>query len=121
LPFDRLPTVTTASVSQATLFTRMAREESLSIAEIAFRSYIGGLANMQFVATGTAGHIADVMREWFEAGTCDGFAIVAPILPKSIEDFVELVVPELQRRGLFRTEYESSTLAERFGLAHQDA
>ncbi|MGY4857461.1 NtaA/DmoA family FMN-dependent monooxygenase [Cryobacterium sp. AP23] len=121
LPFDRLPTVTSASVSQATLFTRMAREESLSIAEIAFRSYIGGLANMQFVATGTPGHIADVMQEWFEAGTCDGFAIVAPILPKSIEDFVELVVPELQRRGLFRTEYESSTLAERFGLAHQDA
>lgn len=115
LPFDLLPDVKSASVSQATLFKRIAREEGLTIAEISYRSYIGGLANMQFVSTGTAVRIADVMQEWFEAGTCDGFAIVAPILPRTIEDFVAQVVPELQSRGLFRTEYDSDTVAGHFG------
>ncbi|GAA4675628.1 NtaA/DmoA family FMN-dependent monooxygenase [Frondihabitans cladoniiphilus] len=115
LPFDLLPEVKSASVSQATLFTRMAREESLTLAETAYRSYVGGLANMQFVVTGTASTVADVMQEWYEAGTCDGFAIVAPILPKTIDDFVDLVVPELQRRGLTRDHYEGSTLFDHFG------
>lgn len=116
LPFDLLPVVTSASVSQATLFTRMAREEGLTIAEVAYRSYVGGLANMQFTATGTPEHIADVMEEWFLAGTCDGYSLVAPILPKTIDDFVDKVVPVLQARGLFRTEYEGATLLALFGL-----
>ncbi|MDO8383963.1 MAG: NtaA/DmoA family FMN-dependent monooxygenase [Microbacterium sp.] len=116
LPFASLPEVRSASVSQATLFTRMARDEGLSIAEVAYRSYVGGLANMQFVATGTAQHTADVMEEWYRAGTCDGFAIVAPILPKTIDDFVDGVVPELQRRGLFRTSYDGDKLSDHFGL-----
>ncbi|NQX14068.1 NtaA/DmoA family FMN-dependent monooxygenase [Microbacteriaceae bacterium VKM Ac-2855] len=116
LPFDELPVVTSASVSQATLFTRMAREEGLTLAEIAYRSYVGGLANMQFVATGTPEHVADVMEEWFLAGTCDGYSLVAPILPRTIDDFVDTVVPILQQRGLFRTEYEGATILSHFGL-----
>jgi N-acetyl-S-(2-succino)cysteine monooxygenase len=114
LPFDDLPVVRSASVSQAQLFTRMGREEGLSIAEVAYRSYVGGLANMQFTATGTATEIADVMEEWYRAGTCDGYAIVAPILPKTITDFVDLVVPELQRRGLVRTSWAGKTLRSHF-------
>jgi FMN-dependent oxidoreductase (nitrilotriacetate monooxygenase family) len=121
LPFDLLPEVRSASVSQATLFTRMAREEGLSLAEVAYRSYVGGLANMQFVTTGTAEHTADVMEYWYRAGTCDGFAIVAPILPKTIDDFVDEVVPELQRRGLFRTAYDGDRLADHFGLSAADS
>lgn len=120
LPFDRLPQVRSASVSQATLFTRMAREEGLSIAEIAYRSYVGGLANMQFVATGTAADVADTMQEWFEAGTCDGYSLVAPILPQTIDRFVDEVVPELQRRGVFRTAYAADTLAGHFGIDRLD-
>jgi hypothetical protein len=56
------------------------------------------------------------MQEWFEAAACDGFNITPATLPGGGEDFVEMVVPELQRRGLFRTEYEGRTLRENLGL-----
>jgi N-acetyl-S-(2-succino)cysteine monooxygenase len=60
--------------------------------------------------------IADMMEEWFTTGAADGFNIQPPCIPVSAEDFVELVTPELQRRGLFRTEYETTTLREHLGL-----
>ena len=60
--------------------------------------------------------VADTMQKWFEEGAADGFNIQPPYLPDSAEDFVNLVVPELQRRGLFRTEYEGTTLRENLGL-----
>ena len=56
------------------------------------------------------------MQEWFEAAACDGFNITPATLPGGGEDFVAMVVPELQRRGLFRTEYEGRTLRENLGL-----
>jgi hypothetical protein len=56
------------------------------------------------------------MQEWFEAAACDGFNITPATLPGGGGDFVEMVVPELQRRGLFRTEYEGRTLRENLGL-----
>jgi len=56
------------------------------------------------------------MQEWFEAGAADGFNITPTVLPEGIDDFVALVVPELQRRGLFRSEYEGRTLRENLGL-----
>ena len=56
------------------------------------------------------------MEEWFTTGAADGFNIQAPCIPVSAEDFVELVTPELQRRGQFRTEYETTTLREHLGL-----
>jgi N-acetyl-S-(2-succino)cysteine monooxygenase len=120
LPFADLPQVKSASVSQATLFTRMAREEQLSITEIAYRSYVGGLANMQFVSTGTPEHVADTMQTWFEAGACDGYSLVAPNIGPTIENFVTDVVPILQERGLVRTDYEAYTLAGHFGLSELD-
>jgi hypothetical protein len=55
-------------------------------------------------------------QKWFENGACDGFNITPTHLPDGCEDFVELVVRELQRRGLFRTEYEGKTLCENLGL-----
>jgi alkanesulfonate monooxygenase SsuD/methylene tetrahydromethanopterin reductase-like flavin-dependent oxidoreductase (luciferase family) len=116
LPLDELPEVKSASVSQATLFKRMARDEGLSIADTARRSYVGGLANMQWVVTGTSRQVADEMQKWFEAGTADGFAIVAPMLPQTIDVFVDEVVPELQRRGLVRQDYEGTTVREHFAL-----
>jgi alkanesulfonate monooxygenase SsuD/methylene tetrahydromethanopterin reductase-like flavin-dependent oxidoreductase (luciferase family) len=54
---------------------------------------------------GTAGQVADVMEEWLDAEACDGFNVTPTHLPGGCEDFVDMVVPELQRRGLFRTEY----------------
>ena len=65
---------------------------------------------------GTATDVADQMHEWFEAGACDGFVIAATHSPGAYEDVVRLVVPELQRRGLFRDRYTGSTLRETLGL-----
>jgi hypothetical protein len=56
------------------------------------------------------------MEQWFREEGVDGFLIQPPILPGGLEDFVTLVVPELQKRGLFRTEYEGRTLRDRLGL-----
>ena len=60
--------------------------------------------------------IADQMEEWFFTEACDGFNIMFPYLPGGLDDFVDRVVPELQRRGLFRLEYEGRTLRENLGL-----
>jgi len=72
------------------------------------------LQGPRFVGTGQ--QVADQMADWFESGACDGFVLAATHLPGAFEDVVRMVVPELQRRGLFRTEYESSTLRGHLGL-----
>jgi alkanesulfonate monooxygenase SsuD/methylene tetrahydromethanopterin reductase-like flavin-dependent oxidoreductase (luciferase family) len=87
------------------------RKEKPTIRELYLRAGITGSAKI-----GTPTDIADAMQEWFEAEGCDGFNVTPAILPGGGEDFVELVVPELQRRGLFRTEYEGRTLRENLGL-----
>jgi hypothetical protein len=56
------------------------------------------------------------LQDWFERDAADGFNLIPPLLPSSLSEFVDLVVPELQRRGLFRTEYEGTTLREHLGL-----
>jgi FMN-dependent oxidoreductase (nitrilotriacetate monooxygenase family) len=66
---------------------------------------------------GTAKDIADVMQHWFATGACDGFMMQFHTLPGGLRDFVESVVPELQRRGLYRSEYGGATLREHLGLA----
>ena len=63
-----------------------------------------------------AARIADTLEEWFVEGAADGFNILPPYFPGAFADFVDLVVPELQRRGLFRREYEGATLRDHFGL-----
>jgi FMN-dependent oxidoreductase (nitrilotriacetate monooxygenase family) len=65
---------------------------------------------------GSAKDIADSLQEWFEGGACDGFNIMPPFAPGGLADFVELVVPELQRRGLYRTRYEGNMLRDHLGL-----
>jgi N-acetyl-S-(2-succino)cysteine monooxygenase len=65
---------------------------------------------------GTTESIADMMEEWFTTGAADGFNIQSPCIPVDSEAFVELVIPELQRRGLFRRQYESTTLRGNLGL-----
>jgi hypothetical protein len=62
----------------------------------------------------------DQLQEWFENEAADGFNILPPVLPGSLDDFVDLVIPELQRRGLFRTAYEGTTLRENLGLARPE-
>jgi FMN-dependent oxidoreductase (nitrilotriacetate monooxygenase family) len=67
--------------------------------------------------TGTPKQVADQMEEWFEGRGCDGFVLVASQYPASFEDFTRLVVPELQRRGLYHRDYAGATLRENLGLA----
>jgi alkanesulfonate monooxygenase SsuD/methylene tetrahydromethanopterin reductase-like flavin-dependent oxidoreductase (luciferase family) len=69
------------------------------------------------VLIGTPAQVADVMQRWAEAGAADGFNVMFADLGPSITDFVDLVVPELQRRGLFRRDYQGRTLREHLGLA----
>lgn len=66
---------------------------------------------------GTPIQIADQLQEWFENGAADGFNIMPPYLPGGLEDFVDLVIPELQNRGLFREEYTGHTLRDHLGLS----
>lgn len=65
---------------------------------------------------GTATQVADQMEEWFTARACDGFVLAATHMPGAYESFVRLVVPELQRRGLFHKDYAGTTLRENLGL-----
>ncbi len=69
---------------------------------------------------GTPATIADQMEQWLDERGCDGFNVMFPFLPAGLDDFVGKVVPELQRRGLFRTEYEGATLREHLGLPRPD-
>ena len=68
------------------------------------------------VIHGTPERIADQLEEWFVGGAADGFNLLAPTYPGGLVDFADLVIPILQKRGLFRTEYESSTLRGNLGL-----
>ncbi|MDR3538967.1 MAG: LLM class flavin-dependent oxidoreductase [Acetobacteraceae bacterium] len=95
---------------------QMALREKLSIREL---YEVMAAGNSGRVLVGTAEQIADDMQTWFEEGAADGFNICASHLPGGLEDFAELVVPELQRRGLFRREYESTTLRGNLGLPPQ--
>src|SRR5690606_20849734 len=69
-----------------------------------------------FTLIGTPEEIVDQMELWFKAGVADGFNLMPPTLPSSLEDFVEFIVPELQKRGLFKEYYEGHTLREHLGL-----
>lgn len=90
-----------------------AREEGLTLRELYLR-YAAGFGHWRVV--GSATQVADLIEEAFVGEAADGFAISSPMLPGSLRDFTTLVVPELQRRGLFRTEYEGQTLRDRLGL-----
>ncbi len=73
-------------------------------------------ARGHFTVVGTAAQIVDTLEEWFQNEAADGFNILPPVLPTGLTDFVDLIVPELQRRGLFRTQYEGKTLRENLGM-----
>jgi alkanesulfonate monooxygenase SsuD/methylene tetrahydromethanopterin reductase-like flavin-dependent oxidoreductase (luciferase family) len=68
------------------------------------------------VFCGTPKTVADQMEEWFTAPACDGFVLAATHMPGAYEDVVRLLVPELQRRGLFQKDYRGNTLRENLGL-----
>ncbi len=108
---DDLPETNDSKTSRERAI-ELGRRESLTARQVAQR--LGGHAGLAFV--GTAQTIADEMEEWLLSEGSDGFNIMFPFLPAGLEAFVDKVVPELQRRGIFRTEYEGRTLRENLGL-----
>ena len=93
-----------------------ARRDNLTVRQLAqISGSYGGLAMV-----GTPKTIVDQMEEFFFGNACDGFNIMFPYVPGGLDDFVDRVVPELQRRGLFRREYEGRTLRENLGLARPE-
>lgn len=97
------------------LTVEFARRENLTVREILWKLG-GGRGHRTFV--GTPELVADELQRWFENDAADGFNVMAPVLPSGLETFVDEVVPLLQRRGLFRTDYTGTTLREHYGLPH---
>ncbi len=110
-PLPKIPD-TNASKSGRERTIALARDENLTVRQLAQR--LGGYGGLAFV--GTPATIADAMEQWLVERGSDGFNIMFPYLPEGLDDFVDKVVPELQRRGLFRTEYAGTTLRDHLGL-----
>lgn len=91
---------------------KLAQREGLTVRQLAQR--IGGHSGLNFV--GTVESVADGMEQWLDERACDGFTIQFPWVPGGLVEFVDKLVPELQRRGRFRTRYEGATLRENLGL-----
>jgi alkanesulfonate monooxygenase SsuD/methylene tetrahydromethanopterin reductase-like flavin-dependent oxidoreductase (luciferase family) len=91
----------------------MAQREGLTLRQT-YQRVLPAVGN--FVFHGQTGDVADMMEDWYRSGACDGFIVGPPILPLGLQKIADLLIPELQRRGLFRTEYEGETLRERMGL-----
>ena len=110
-PLPEIPE-TNASKSSRERVVAMAKRDNLTVRQLAHR--LGGYSGTAFV--GTPRMIADEMEEWLTTEGCDGFNVMFPYVPEGLDDFVDKVVPELQRREIFRREYEGRTLRENLGL-----
>ncbi|WP_285019904.1 LLM class flavin-dependent oxidoreductase [Novosphingobium sp. fls2-241-R2A-195] len=106
-PFPDVPPESV--ISRGRHHVEAAKREGLTLREVLIRS---SASNAHFAVIGTVKDVTDELQHWFEGGACDGFNIMPAVNPVSFEEFIERVVPELQRRGLFRTEYEGRTLRE---------
>jgi N-acetyl-S-(2-succino)cysteine monooxygenase len=101
--------------SRAGIFLEIARRDNLTIRQL-YLTIAGG--NGHRTVIGTPADIVDAMEEWFHNEAADGFNILPPWLPGGLDDVVDMVVPELQRRGLYRTAYEGRTLRENLGIPY---
>lgn len=114
-PGDALPEIPLTNGGQwvQQQIIKMARDEDLTIEKLAQRVSVSRASYSQ---TGTPEQIADMCETWFRAGGADGFALSPNYLPGALDDFVDQVVPILQKRGLFHTDYEGATLRENLGI-----
>lgn len=99
--------------SRAAMIVRLVEREGLTLRELLAR-FAGGRGHFTFA--GTPEQVADLMTDWFSDGAADGFNVMPPILPAMLDPFVDEVIPLLQKRGLFRTEYTGETLRDHLGL-----
>ena len=112
-PLPDIPLPVDGSQGHFKSTVEMARRENLTIRQVAMR--VAG-ARGKSVIKGSPQTVADHLDEWFQNGAADGFNVMPAYLPGGLDDFVDLVVPELQRRGLFRSTYEGITLRDNLGL-----
>ena len=96
----------------------MAQREKMTLRDL---YNLTAAARGHWVLCGTPATIADTLEEWFVEGAADGYNVLPAHFPGAFDEFVDLVVPELQRRGLFRREYAGTTLRDHFGLPRIDA
>jgi N-acetyl-S-(2-succino)cysteine monooxygenase len=111
-PLPPLPPSNAAKARQE-MIVNLAREKNLTVRQVARHL---GASQGHRVVVGSPQQLADDMQAWLEAEACDGFNLLFPFFPSPLDDFVELVVPELQRRGIYRTAYEGTTLRANLGV-----
>jgi alkanesulfonate monooxygenase SsuD/methylene tetrahydromethanopterin reductase-like flavin-dependent oxidoreductase (luciferase family) len=115
---DPLPLPANANHTMFQGTVNIARRDNLTVRQL-IRALGGGVGHR--IIVGTPEQIADDIEAWFKAGAADGFNLMPDVLPTGLETFVDTVVPILQERGLFRTEYTGTTLRDHFGLARPES
>jgi FMN-dependent oxidoreductase (nitrilotriacetate monooxygenase family) len=108
------PSTVEAARSRTDVIVEMVRREQPTLRQLLAR--LAG-ARGHYTFAGTPEQVADLMADWLDDGAADGFNVMPPLLPGMLEVFIDEVIPLLQRRGLFRTEYEGDTLRDHYGLA----
>jgi N-acetyl-S-(2-succino)cysteine monooxygenase len=111
-PIPELPQTDRGQAFSKALFD-MARREKMTLRDL---YNITAAARGHWVIYGTPRRIADILESWFTGGMADGFVVMPAYFPGAFDDFVDKVVPELQRRGLFRRDYTGTTLRDHLGL-----
>lgn len=112
-PFPKIEDADINFSSRQQMMIDIARKHNFSIRQL--YQYIAS-ARGHWTLIGTPEQVVDQLQEWFENDAADGFNVLPPTTPAGLNDFVDLIIPELQRRGLFRTAYEGKTLRENLGL-----
>jgi FMN-dependent oxidoreductase (nitrilotriacetate monooxygenase family) len=117
-PVPDFPKKTEGGQAFSQTLLEMARREKMTLRDL---YNITAAARGHWVIYGTPKRIADILEEWFTAERADGFVVMPAYFPGAFDDFVDKVVPELQRRGLYRTEYSGTTLRDHLGLTRPPA
>ncbi|MFP7469920.1 LLM class flavin-dependent oxidoreductase [Niallia taxi] len=114
-PFPELPDIKEIKghQSRTKLISDLAKKENLTLRQLLLR-LAGGRGH--FTIAGTPERIADELQAWFENGAADGFNIMPQQMSEGLTEFIESVIPELQNRGLFKTEYTDGTLRDKLGI-----
>ena len=107
------PSTVQAARSRTEVILNLVRRDKPTLRQLL--GYLAG-ARGHYVMAGTPEQVADLIEDWFIDGAADGFNIMPPLLPAQLDVFNAEVIPLLQRRGLFRTEYTGTTLREHYGL-----
>ena len=107
------PSTVEAARSRTEVIVGLVKREKPTLRQLL--AYLAG-ARGHYTTAGTPEQIADLMESWFTEGAADGFNVMPPVLPAMLDVFIAEVIPMLQKRGLFRTEYEGETLRDHYGL-----